>query len=280
MSGEGRRRFRATVHYDGSEFHGWQIQPSERTVQGELEAALGDLLQREVRTEAAGRTDRGVHAVAQEVAFPAAEGWSPDEMRRALNGTTPDEVWVERVAWAPDDFHPRFDATARRYAYLLGVREDAASPVRRGRVWQLCRTPDRDLLAELAAELTGRRDFSGFAKAGQPERGTECEVSVASWDESSSGDLVFQVVADRFLHHMVRYMVATLTEVALGERPREGFRALLDGRDASAAEGPRPPRPAPAQGLYLTGVRYPEGWNRDGSVPGLVGAGAAVGGEA
>lgn len=265
MEERARRRFRATVHYDGGSFYGWQVQPSVRTVQGEVEASLSRLVDEELRVESAGRTDRGVHAVAQEVAFRAPDGWPAAEMLRALNAVLPEDVWIEKLSETHGEFHPRFDATGRRYAYVLGVRDDAVSPLRRGRLWQLGQRPDAELLEESTSLLPGERSFAAFAKAGQPERGTRCRVEQAGWTDNPAGDLVFQVVADRFLHHMVRYLVATLVDVGVGRREPAEFRRLLE------EEGdPRPPEPAPAAGLYLTGVRYPDGWNRSGGIPGLL----------
>jgi len=257
------RRFRATVHYDGGEFHGWQIQPTVRTVQGRMEAALAELFQNDVRVLASGRTDRGVHAVGQETAFTGPGSWSPGDLRQSLNALLPPGIWVERLTPADDSFHPRYDATARRYAYLVGTREDAASPLRRRGIWQLCREPDTELLRRETGHLSGERSFRAFAKSGQPERGTRCRVARARWSRTGPGDLHFLVEADRFLHHMVRYLVSTLIEVAVGRREPGDVRRLLEGGEA------RPPEPAPPQGLYLASVRYPDGWNRDGSIPGL-----------
>lgn len=268
------RRFRATVHYDGGGFHGWQLQPDVRTVQGTVEGALAELLPEPVRIDAAGRTDRGVHATGQEIAFAAPDDWRPDEMRRALNAVLPPDVWLERCGEAPVEFHPRFDARGRRYLYLLAVGPDAASPMRRGRVWQLAREPDADLLRAAAELLPGERSFEAFAKSGQPDRGTRCRIETARWRRTVLGDLAFTVVADRFLHHMVRYLVHTLVEIGLGRRDPDALGRLLgSGGAAGGTEGARPPAPAPPEGLYLTGVRYPDGWNRPGAVPGLALAG-------
>lgn len=256
-------RFRATVHYDGSAFHGWQLQPEARTVQGAVEAALGRLLATAVRIDAAGRTDAGVHAAGQEIAFDAPHRWTADDLCRGLNAVLDDDVWVERVRPAAAGFHPRFDATGRRYEYLVGTAADAPSPLRARRVWALGQGVDVGSLHRLAARLPGERSFGGFAKSGQPERGTRCRVESAGWSRNPAGDLVFEIVADRFLHRMVRYLVATQVEVATGRRDSRAFEELLAER-----EGPRAPRPAPPWGLYLTGVRYGDGWNRPPGVPG------------
>lgn len=264
MSDQLRSRFRATLHYDGAAFRGWQLQPEERTVQGVLERRLARLLGASTRVRAAGRTDAGVHAVGQEIAFDAPSGWSAAELRRALNATVPGELWVAQLSATSDDFHPRFDATGRRYEYVLGTGGETASPLLRGRLWPLGRDAEPTALNAASSELVGERSFAGFAKSGQPGRGTRCRVEEAVWWRSRADRLHFRIVADRFLHRMVRYIVATLAEVATGRRQPSDIGALLAGEP-----GVRPPAPAPACGLYLTGVRYAEGWNRPPGVPGF-----------
>jgi tRNA pseudouridine38-40 synthase len=229
-----------------------------------VEAALAQLLDRATRIHAAGRTDTGVHAAGQEIAFDAPDRWTPEDLRRGLNALTPDEVWAERVREAPGGFHPRFDATGRRYEYLVGTESEAESPLRRGRIWAVSAPIDRKVLWRLAKLVEGERSFGSFAKAGQPERGTRCHVQEAGWHHNVAEDLVFRIVGDRFLHHMVRYLVGTLVEIATGRRKAEELESLL-----AEEGGVRPPSPAPPWGLYLTGVRYPDGWNRPPGVPGL-----------
>lgn len=258
--------YRGTLHYDGSAFHGWQVQPDVRTVQGAVEDAISRLEDRPVRVESAGRTDRGVHAVGQEIALQAERDWAEGELHRALNAVLPSPVWLERLRpAASDDFHPRFDARRRRYEYYVRPGSQGASPLRRGRVWAPGEELDRDRLADAAEASVGERSFEAFAKAGQPERGTRCHLHEAVWSRTALGDLRFRVEADRFLHHMVRYLVSTMVEEATGRREPGELAGLLAGDDS-----PRPPAPAPPQALYLTGVRYADGWNRRAGVPGLV----------
>ena len=266
MPDQARARFRATVHYDGTAFRGWQIQAEGRTVQQVVEAALERLLDVPTRIDAAGRTDAGVHAAGQEIAFHAPARWAAPELRRGLNALVADDVWIEQVTPAADDFHPRFDATGRRYEYLVGTSEDARSPLRRTRIWALAHEVDEEALRSVTRLIPGERSFGAFARAGQPERGTRCRVEEATWWRNSLDDLVFRIVADRFLHRMVRYLVATLVEVGTGRREPGELRSLL-----AEEETVRAPSPAPACGLYLTGVRYADGWNRPGGVPGVPG---------
>ncbi|MDH3427241.1 MAG: tRNA pseudouridine(38-40) synthase TruA [Gemmatimonadota bacterium] len=254
-------RYRATIEYDGSGFAGYQIQPAARTVQGTIESRLARLLTRKVRVHAAGRTDAGVHAVGQEISFEAPARWTPDDLFRSLSALLPDDVSIRRLRPSSADFHPRFDATGRRYEYFVGPPR--TGPLRRDRVWATTDVPDWTLLSEAASLLVGPGSFEALSKAGQPELGTECSIELAEWTRTPLGDLRFTIVADRFLHRMVRYIVGTMVEVGAGRRDLAGWTALL--RNGCA----RPPEPAPAGALYLTGVRYPDGWNREPGVPGL-----------
>lgn len=256
MTNQPTSRFRATVHYDGSGFRGWQVQPSERTVQGDIESCLERLLGEPTRIDAAGRTDTGVHAVAQEIGFNAPKRWTAADLGRALNALLPKDIWIEAARDAEPVFHPRFQATGRRYEYLVGTSPDAVSPLWAQRLWAVCQPLDLDALADDSRHLVGQQDFTGLSKSGQPERGTECCVERADWSGGGNGRLCFTIIADRFLHHMVRYIVGTLVETALGRRPRGELESLLKG-----GGDVRPPIPAPPYGLYLTGVRYGSEWN-------------------
>jgi tRNA pseudouridine38-40 synthase len=257
-------RYRATVHYDGSGFSGWQVQPVVRTVQGELEGCLRKL-GLGARLAAAGRTDAGVHATGQEIRFDSARQWDEEELTRALRAVTPEDVWVQTVREAEADFHPRFSATGRRYEYYLASGSRERSPLRRRSVWWLPREPDVERMMHVSRQLPGTKDFRSLAKSGQPELGTRCTVETAEWMRTALGDLRFTIVADRFLHRMVRYLVAVLVEIGTERRNERELAGLLRSEATVRA-----PKPAPPGGLYLTGVRYPEGWNQVPGVAGLV----------
>ncbi|MEE9207805.1 MAG: tRNA pseudouridine(38-40) synthase TruA [Gemmatimonadota bacterium] len=254
---------RATVHYDGTGFHGSQRQPAARTVQGEVERCLGRLFEQTARVDVAGRTDAGVHASGQEIAFKSPPGWDLRELRRALNAVLPNDVWIESLTKTSADFHPRFSATGRRYEYYIGTAPDSLAPSRHNRIWQLGSPLSPDILRSAAKLALGRHSFARLSKAGPAEKSTICCVEKAEWSSLGGGDVRLTVVADRFLRRMVRYLVATMVDISLEKRPLTDISALLAGRKA------RPPEPAPAVGLYLTGVRYADGWNRSPGVPGL-----------
>jgi len=245
-------RLALTVHYDGSDFHGWQLQPDQRTVQGELEATLSRLADRPCTVLGSGRTDTGVHATGQVASVDLPASWTPEKLERALNATLPDDVWIESVDRVASDFHPRYDATERTYEYRVGVSRRSASPFHRRWCWPLCEALDRSLLIAPASHLPGRHSFEAFSKAGQPERGVECTIREASWGEWELGPL-FTVTADRYLHHMVRYLVGTMVDIARDRRPPADMSELLGGTPELTTSPP-----APAAGLFLRNVEYPD----------------------
>jgi tRNA pseudouridine38-40 synthase len=214
---------------------------------------LSRLCQAHVPVLGAGRTDAGVHARGQAAGVRVPEKWSPATLRRAMNATLPDDVWVKAAFEMRDDFHARYSALSRSYEYLVGTDEEADSPFRRNRelAW---RTPvDLTALNEAAADILGDHSFRAFAVKGTaPEHDDHrCFVYHAEWKERPGG-LLFAIRANRFLHHMVRFLVATMLDVASGRRNQGTIKTLLtstDNHDASP--------PAPAHALYLENVTYP-----------------------
>jgi len=242
----------AVLQYVGRDFAGWQRQPSDRTVQAEVEAALRHLDGTRVAVVAAGRTDAGVHALGQVVSFATARGWASDELWRAMNALLPPDVWAVRAGPAPPGFHARRDARARRYRYVVGCDAAARSPFRRPYEWALGRRLDPELLVRTASQLEGTHDFRALSAAGQRKPHYRCRVTHAAWRPREDADgYIFEVEADRFLHRMVRFLVGLSVDIAQARRPPDDLRRLLagtDNRDASP--------PAPAQGLYFVRARY------------------------
>lgn len=244
------RRFKLTLHYDGAGFFGWQVQPGVRTVQAELEAALSRLRNSPTTVIAAGRTDRGVHATGQVVSASMPAKWSAAELHRALNSILPEDIWISSVEEAAADFHARYDASSRSYIYRIGTAPESASPFSRRHCWPLGTDLPLDKLNQAARRFLGRHSFRAFAKSGQPERGDVCTVAVAEW-RAAPGGVEFHVTADRFLHHMVRYMVGTMVDVARNRRPVSDIDELLS--DVGRLETSPP---APPEGLFLSHVSY------------------------
>ena len=242
------------VQYDGTYFVGWQLQARGRTVQGELEAALERLTGARRAVMAAGRTDTGVHATGQVASVALPTRWDVDELHKALNATLPGDIWIQSTERAPDAFHPRFAALARSYRYQVGLSEEAFSPFHRPWCWPLIKPIDLDSLHRAAALLPGDHSFRAFAKVGQEQRGDRCIVSAAGWVPWGKLGVAFQITANRFLHHMVRYLVGTMVDVARGRRPLADVSTLLKNPETSLRMSP----PSPPEGLFLTRVHYLE----------------------
>ena len=250
MSG---RSVQLVLQYDGAGFAGWQRQPDARTVQGELENALARLCRAAIPVIGAGRTDAGVHAHGQAAGIVLPERWTAPAIRRALNAVLPDDVWVAAAHAMHEGFHARYSAVARRYAYYIGLDEGAHSPFRRPYEWAITRPLDRASLDSAAAALTGSHAFRAFAVRGTAPAGDDhrCTIHYAAWTDRSGG-LAFEVEANRFLHHMVRFLVGTMVDIALGRRNVATMNDLLladDNRGVSP--------PAPAHALFLERVEYP-----------------------
>ncbi|MEO7964780.1 MAG: tRNA pseudouridine(38-40) synthase TruA, partial [Gemmatimonadaceae bacterium] len=242
------------LHYDGTAFSGWQIQPERRTVQGEVERVLAELCGGErVVVQGAGRTDAGVHARGQAAGVRVPNKWSAPTLRRAMNALLPGDVWVAAAYEMRPDFHARFSATARRYSYHVGTNDEARSPFRRGTEWAYARPIDREMLDAAAARFVGDHCFLAFAVRGTaPESDSHrCAVSDARWCDRPGG-FIFYVEANRFLHHMVRFVVGTMVDVASGKRPIDDIKRLL-----AASNNDDVSTPAPAHALFLERVTYP-----------------------
>jgi len=246
------RRFRLSVHYDGTYFLGWQLQAMGRTVQGEMERALETLTGDRRPVVAAGRTDSGVHARGQSSAVTLPSRWGPHELHRALNAVLPHDVWIEEVVEVPLEFHPRFEARARSYRYQVGLIPEAFSPFHRPWCWPVDEPLDLTLLHRGAALLPGNHSFRAFAKVGQEARGDRCIVQSARWVPWGDVGMAFAITANRFLHHMVRYLVGTMVDVARSRRPLSEMLELISDQDTSLVTSP----PAPPQGLFLDRVHY------------------------
>jgi tRNA pseudouridine38-40 synthase len=247
------RTVQLVLHYDGAGFHGWQQQPGMRTVQGVLEQALERLSGSRIAALGSGRTDAGVHARGQAVGVRVPERWTPRELRRALNAVLPHDVWVAAAAEMQPEFHARYSAVSRRYAYYVGIDGDAESPFRRQREYAFRHPLDADALDAMAAVLPGEHRFRAFAVRGTAPADDEhrCRVLDAHW-ERHSGTLVFRITANRFLHQMVRFLVGTMLEIASGRRSMGDMLDLLQATDNAGVSPPAPPH-----GLCLECVEYP-----------------------
>ncbi len=243
------RVIRLLVAYDGTDFHGWQAQPGQRTVQGTLAEALAGALGETPGLHAAGRTDAGVHARGQVVSFATGSRLPIRAVVPRTNRALPRDVRVRAASEVPEDFHARFSARARRYAYRLLDDDD----VLLGRfAWRPQYRVEPDRLEAAARALEGEHDFSSFRASGGSTSSPHCRVYRASWSRWEGG-VRFDVVADHFLYHMVRTVVGTALAAARTADPGTAMRRVIEARDRSAA-GPT----APAQGLTLEEVYFGE----------------------
>lgn len=240
--------YRLDLEYDGTDFHGWQVQPGQRTVQGQVAAALGRLCGGPVAVVGAGRTDAGVHALAQVASFDVERDLDPVMLLGALRGLLPPDVRVWRAGRASAGFSARHSALSRRYAYHM-LRQPSALGRRHHHV--LRRAVDARSMAAAAACLLGTHDFSAFAATDSSGPDRICTV-LASAVQGDARRLCFEVEANRFLHHMVRRLAGALVEVGRGRLGSGDLARILAERDSSRG-GPK----LPACGLFLVGVRYP-----------------------
>ena len=244
-------RYRATIEYDGTPFVGWQMQPQGASVQGCLTAAIAKLSGEHVKVRGAGRTDAGVHALAQVAHFDLAREFSADVVREALNfHLKPAPISLRAIAIVAAGFDARFSATARHYHYRI-LNRRAPPALERNRVWWVARPLDAGRMAEAAKVLEGRHDFTTF-------RSTACQAKspVKTLDRffvAIAGEEIHITASARsFMHNQVRSMVGSLKRVGDGAWSSADLKAALDACDRARC-GPV----APASGLYLTGVDYP-----------------------
>lgn len=247
------RAFLLTLQFDGTEYCGWQRQREGRSVQGEVEAALGRLAGGATRAVAAGRTDAGVHALGMPVTTEMPQRWESAELLRALNALLPSSIAVAAVREVRPGTNARRSALGRRYRYDIGTDGSCRSPFRSGTAWPLGRPLDLGALQRAASVILGEHGFRAFAVIGEPKPHYRCRVQEARWDSHEDHGVRFVVAADRFLHHMVRFLVGTMVEIGLGRRPETGMSELL-ALDHNHHTAP----PAPAAGLSFVEAWYPE----------------------
>lgn len=242
-------RYQVTLAYDGTHFEGFQRQVKRRTVQAEIEQALRNLGWQGKAVLAAGRTDRGVHAAGQVIAFDLEWAHSPEALGRALNASLPPDVAVQAVSPAPAGFHPRYDARRRSYQYRLYCAA-GRNPLRERYAWRVWPSLDAGLLQEAACLFSGAHDFSAFGSPPKPGGSTLRTVYHSAWRAEAHQGLSYEVTANAFLYHMVRRLV--YVQVQAGQQ-----RISLAELDRALREAhPLAPGLAPPQGLMLVEVSF------------------------
>lgn len=244
-------RYKVILKYDGSAFHGMQRQENARTVQGEVENSLRQIGWDGRSIMVAGRTDSGVHAFGQVIAFDMDWKHPVENLLKALNATLPDDTAVSSVEEAGIEFHPRFDAVARTYRYQIYFQSQR-DPLRDRFAWRVWPDLDLEILNEAASCLVGEHDFAAFGaplKEGGP---TIRFVDQAGWKQGSQSDeIYFEVTANAYLYHMVRRMVMIQVDIGHGKQDLAALKAYLARKREGMIQGLAPP-----QGLFLQEVRY------------------------
>lgn len=238
-----------TVEYDGTNYHGWQIQTTGETIQSVLERAVSTFLRKSTRITGSGRTDAGVHALGQVVNFFSDKEYEPHRIRRALNALTPFDITIKEVAIVPDSFDARRDGRSRVYEYHI-LNRPTPSPFHLNRAWHVHQPLDVNAMREAIPCLIGEHDFSSFRAAGCDAEHPVRKVYANSLDRCGEL-LVYTIEATAFLRHMVRNIIGTVAEVGLGLRTPQSFVELLEARDRTKAG-----ITAPAHGLFLVEVKY------------------------
>jgi len=244
------QRYFIQLSYDGTNYHGWQIQPNGITVQEVLEKVLSTLAREEISVTGAGRTDTGVHASFFVAHFDSGkENLDAQKTIYSLNCMLPFDIAVQNIYKVRPDAHARFDALSRSYEYYLSRKKD---PFTRFYAEKESREPDLKKMNEAATKLYNYIDFTSFSRLGTDVKTNNCKVSEAKW--TNQGDrLVFRIKADRFLRNMVRAIVGTLLEVGFNKLSVEDFCRIIESKDRGAAGSS-----APAKGLFLTDITYPQ----------------------
>jgi tRNA pseudouridine38-40 synthase len=246
------RRLRFQVAYDGTDFHGWQVQPRLPTIQGILEEVIGTIEGRPVHVLASGRTDAGVHAAAQVAAVSIENPIPPDNFRRAVNRLLPHSIRISQVAEARPDFHPRFDALRKTYQYRI-FREEVCPPFEWRFVYYHPYPLDEAAMIEAALLFEGEHDFTAFASTDDTDslRGSRARTIFRSTLARGEHALTYSVTGSGFLKHMVRNIVGVLLEVGKGNVSRDDLLRRLTP-DSGIKPGPT----VPASGLVLMSVEY------------------------
>jgi tRNA pseudouridine38-40 synthase len=241
-------RYFITLSFDGTAYHGWQIQPHSVSVQEELQKALTTLLRMPVEVVGAGRTDTGVHARKMVSHFDINAELDCQQLVYKLNKLLPRDIAVQHVEQVSDDMHARFSAKSRTYHYYVHLGKN---PFLRSYSWQLYGYPDFELMNKAAVVLMEYMDFTSFSKVNTDTKTNDCTITEAHWDRVGEGQWCFTITANRFLRNMVRAIVGTLMEVGRGRMTIEQLRQVIEAKDRCRAGDS-----VPGNALFLVDVKY------------------------
>lgn len=241
-------RYFITLSFDGTAYHGWQIQPHSVSVQEELQKALSTLLRMPVEVVGAGRTDTGVHARKMVSHFDINAELDCQQLVYKLNKLLPRDIAVQHVEQVSDDMHARFSAKSRTYHYYVHLSKN---PFLRSYSWQLYGNPDFELMNKAAVVLMEYIDFTSFSKVNTDTKTNDCTITEAHWDRVGEGQWRFTITANRFLRNMVRAIVGTLMDVGRGRMTIEQLRQVIEAKDRCRAGDS-----VPGNALFLVDVKY------------------------
>ena len=241
-------RYFITFSYDGTAYHGWQIQPHSVTVQEELQKALSTLMRKPMEVVGAGRTDTGVHARKMIAHFDHDEVLDCPQLVYKLNKLLPRDIAVQHVEPVANDMHARFSAKSRTYHYYVHLDKN---PFLRSYSWQVYGNPDFELMNRAARVLMEYKDFTSFSKVNTDTKTNDCTITEARWDRVGEDQWRFTVTANRFLRNMVRAIVGTLMEVGRRRMTIEQLRSVIEAKDRCRAGDS-----VPGNALFLVEVLY------------------------
>lgn len=244
------KNFKITIEYDGTRYHGWQRQKTDRTIQEEIEKAVLTITGQPVALTGSGRTDAGVHAYGQVANFKCETSLGPQDLFRGLNSLTDADIVIRGCEEVDASFHARYDVKSKSYVYKILNRPDPAA-IGRQYAWHIRKELNLEAMRRSSAHLIGSRDFKAFEGAGSPRAHTTRTVFKSSLVEEPDGYLAFEIEADGFLRFMVRNIVGTLADVGLGKISPADFEGILESKDRDQAGAT-----APAHGLFLKNVNY------------------------
>ena len=242
-------RYFIEIMFDGTAYHGWQVQPNSSTVQEQINQAISTVLGEDINVVGAGRTDTGVHAKQMFAHFDSSISFDGKDLIYKLNSFLKNDISVLRVFEVDDSAHSRFDAVSRKYEYLIHANKN---PFLINKSWYFHRKLDVDLMNEASKLLLNYTDFTSFSKLHTQTKTNNCSVKMAVW-EKVNDTLVFSIEADRFLRNMVRAIVGTLVTVGEKKISIEEFVEIIESKNRSKAGAS-----VPAHGLYLVSVKYPK----------------------
>ena len=239
--------YKLIIAYDGTNYSGWQVQSKTKTIQGEIENALEEIFQKKINLIGSGRTDAGVHAQNQVANFKVDSEISPFKIKKAINSKISKDIYVKSCNIVEHKFHSRFSAIKRNYIYNISTMHDIFNQEYE---WYLKFEVNRKILDECSQIILKKKDFKNFCKLTSQKENNFCKIYVSKW-MFKNDSLKYNIKADRFMHHMVRFLIGTMIEVARGRYTIGQFESLFTENNSEISVAK-----APAKGLFLNNIEF------------------------